>query len=430
MGDIATRIRDYYESAGEPVSVDEVTTRKTSEDRQSPTGSTSPIHGWVYALGAAAAVLVLLGGAALLFRTTGSDPLSSATWSRVPHDEAVFGGPFEQSMWSVTAGGPGLVAVGGAGSNAAVWTSADGITWSRVPHNEAVFGGRASKTMWSVTVGGPGLVAVGDSGPHNDLSAAVWTSLDGITWSRVPHNEEVFGGGSMSSVAVGGPGLVAVGFDGDPETAIHNAVVWTSPDGITWSRVPHNEAIFGGETGVWMSSVTAGGPGLVAVGSDAAVWTSADGITWSRVPHNEAVFGDAGMSSVIAAGPGLVAVGGDGSDAAVWTSADGITWSRVPHDEAIFGGEAGAGMSNVTVGGPGLVAVGGSSFGQDDGRATAWTSPDGITWSRVPHDEAIFGGRPDVSMSSVTSGGPGLVAVGESGFEGDFDAAVWVLEED
>ena len=35
-----------------------------------------------------------------------------------------------------------------------------------------------------------------------------------------------------------------------------------------------------------MSSVTAGGPGLVAAGSavnaDAAVWTSVGGVTWSR----------------------------------------------------------------------------------------------------------------------------------------------------
>ena len=44
-------------------------------------------------------------------------------------------------------------------------------------------------------------------------------------------------------------------------------------------------------------------------------------------------------------------------------------------------------------------------------RAAVWTSVDGITWTRVPHDEALFG---DTTMSSVTAGGPGLVAVGES----------------
>jgi hypothetical protein len=184
-------------------------------------------------------------------------------------------------IYDVTAGGPGLVAVGlgwsGETSNAAVWTSSDGITWSRVPHDEAIFGGEGFQTMQSVTVGGPGLVAVGKDGPAGDQDAAVWTSSDGITWSRVPHDEEVFAGQAMQSVTVGGPGLVAVGSDG------LGAAVWTSSDGNTWSQVADGEVLFGGVGGL-LSSVTAGGPGLVAVGQvwsggafDAAVWVAATG---------------------------------------------------------------------------------------------------------------------------------------------------------
>ena len=363
--------------------------------------------------------------------------LTSSSWSRVPQDEAVFGGDGEQRMFGVTVGGPGLVAVG-----SAVWTSPDGTTWSRVPYNEAVFGGGAE--MSSVTVGGPGLVAVGGD---DDGDAVVWTSPDGVSWTRVFHDEAVFGGATMRSVTVGGPGLVAVGSDGGAQSESSNAVVWTSPDGIDWSRVPHNEAIFGGPAyrvgvdgaHVGMRSVTAGGPGLVAVGWDwphAAVWTSPDGITWSRVSHDKALqsascsppsgscFDGAvglGMSSVTVGGPGLVAVGDaghpDSENGVVWTSVDGISWSRVPYNEAVFGG--GAGMSSVTVGGPGLVAVG--AYGSPDGGdAAVWTSVDGITWSRVPYSEAVFGGA-QLGMSSVIVGGPGLVAVGVA----DTDAAVW-----
>jgi len=398
--------------------------------------------------------------------------LSSLSWSRVPYDEAVFGGEFEQEMNSVTVGGPGLVAVGQAGpggdaihKRAAVWTSLDGITWDRVPHDEAVFGGAifGGATMFSVTAGGPGLVAVGEDG---DAGAAVWTSPDGINWSRV-HDEAVFGEsvleGVMRSVTVGGPGLVAVGGDRSGQGATSNAVVWTSVDGITWARVPHSDAIFGrkevNRCCTSMSSVTVGGPGLVAVGLDwpgdgederAAVWTSVDGIDWSRVPHDEAVFGDAWMNSVTAGGPGLVAVGADEERAVVWTSPDGIAWSRVPHDGAVFGGEeappacCGAGMSSVTVGGPGLVAVGSDfmrSMTLANGEwvivAAVWTSVDGIDWSRVPHDEAVFEAppRPELAIRSITAGGPGLVAVGANTVHdywathndsGESDAAVWV----
>jgi len=84
------------------------------------------------------------------------------------------------------------------------------IGWSRIPHDEAVFGDEGGEEMWSVVSGGPGLVAVGIS-RGDDTDAAVWTSVDGITWSRVPHDMDVFGEAEMRSVTVGGPGLVAVG---------------------------------------------------------------------------------------------------------------------------------------------------------------------------------------------------------------------------
>ena len=62
--------------------------------------------------------------------------------------------------------------------------------------------------------------------------------------------------------------------------------------------------------------------------------------------------------------------------------------------------------------------------------AVVWTSPDGVIWSRVPHDEAIFGGDGLQAMSSVTAGGPGLVAVGEDESGGDSDGGVWVVAKE
>jgi len=359
--------------------------------------------------------------------TLGELVLIPGTWSRVPHDEANLGGPDQQRMSDVTVGGSGLVAVGASESGAAVWTSVDGVTWSRVPHDEDVFGGPDEVWMNSVTAGGPGYVAVGIDFSGDGPDAAVWTSVDGVAWSRVPHDESVFGGTlsqEMNSVTVGGPGLVAVGWDGGHDHVDgggiedFDAAVWTSADGLTWSRVPADDSVFGGPDNQAMQSVTVGGPGLVAVGYDgeddwfdppgaAAVWTSVDGITWSRVPHDESVFGGdrAAMRDVTVGGPGLVAVGYDNAKPSVWTSVDGITWNRIPQDEEEFGGG-----ESVTIGGPGLVAVGNG----------VWTSADGIVWSRVSDDNGTFG---DVDVVSVTVGGPGLVAVGSAGE----DAAVWVL---
>jgi len=58
--------------------------------------------------------------------------------------------------------------------------------------------------------------------------------------------------------------------------------------------------------------------------------------------------------------------------------------------------------------------------------AAVWTSPDGLVWSRVPGDEAVFGGPDNQEMKAVVVGGPGLVAVGLDHSDGDDDAAVWV----
>jgi hypothetical protein len=296
-------------------------------------------------------------------------------------------------------------------------------------------------------------------------SAAVWTSRDGFTWSRVPHDEAIFGGQGeqrMVSVTAGGPGLVAVGFDRPAEQDEGNAAVWTSPDGFVWSRVPHDEAVFGGDSRQMMLGVTTGGLGLVAVGTDgysyrsdderftevpdefaadAAVWTSRDGLTWSRVPHDEAIFGGVGeqrMVSVTAGGPGLVAVGSvtgkqrggpsHEKDAAVWTSPDGFTWSRVPHDPAVFARTGDIDwneqMLGVTAGGPGLVAVGSDAGEQCGWDSAVWTSPDGFTWSHVQSPGPSGCGGYD-RMLSVTVGPSGLVAVGEEHGGSPWGATVW-----
>ena len=311
--------------------------------------------------------------------------------------------------------------------------------WSRVPADEGVFGGAGDQTMVSVAAGGPGLVASGQDFSGGDGDAAVWASADGLTWWRVPGDEAVFGGAgdqAMVMVAAVGPGLVGVGYDfsgGDGE-----ATVWTSPDGVTWSRVPADAALFGGVGDQVMVAVAAGGPGLIAAGydssggdRDAAVWVSPDGLVWSRVPADEEVFGggaDQTIWSVIAGGPGLVAVGDDVSggdgDAAVWTSSDGLAWSRVAADAAVFGGAADQSMQAVAVGGAGLVAVG-FDFAGGDQDGAVWTSPDGLVWSRVSVEEAALGGTNNQFLRRVVAGGPGLMVVGADSSGGDRDGAVW-----
>ena len=148
-----------------------------------------------------------------------------------------------------------------------MWTSVDGLTWSRVPDDESVFG---AAEMFSVTAGGPGLVAVGGKARprSDDYDPAVWTSVDGLTWSRVPDDESVFGTGLLPNVTATERGLVII-----VDTADLNLRLWTSEDGLTWSPSPDDDAVFDDEdapprsgTTIDVFGVAVGGPGLVAVG--------------------------------------------------------------------------------------------------------------------------------------------------------------------
>ncbi|MDX1469323.1 MAG: hypothetical protein R3258_08270, partial [Acidimicrobiia bacterium] len=375
--------------------------------------------------------------------TGGSVPVANFTAMRSSSTDFV--GEGDQVISSVAVGGPGLVAVGWDTETraAAVWTSTDGLAWSRVPHDEAIFGGNGSQWMFDVTAGGPGFVAVGASARLLSRTAVVWTSTDGISWTRVS-DDQAFAGeedyAEMRAVTTDGSTFVAVGMVGVQSP---DAAVWTSPDGVAWTRVSDANGDLGGTLRQEMDAVTAGGPGFVAVGrefdidsfeEDAAVWTSIDGAAWTRVVSDAlSSEGDQRMYGVTAGGPGLVAVGLDWwveipPDAAVWVSPDGANWERVPHSE-VFAGPSYQQMMAVTAGDHGVVAVGLSVHVPGEGsEATVWVSSDGVNWSLVPHDDASLGGESDQEMHYVVQFGDQLVAVGLSGPASDLDAAAWVLE--
>jgi hypothetical protein len=136
--------------------------------------------------------------------------------------------------------------------------------------------------MYGVTFGDGRYVAVGVEGDANadflGAHAAVWISTNGVNWSRVPHDSEVFGFRDgeaevgMDSVAYGTAGYMAVGDAITSDAEIQAAAVWYSPDGTTWERFVDDEALFGGNIG--LNAVAAIGSNWVAVGREAAItWT-------------------------------------------------------------------------------------------------------------------------------------------------------------
>jgi hypothetical protein len=353
-------------------------------------------------------------------RPTTEEPIGidSLSWSRIslgtagPRVHIAMHGICTPTS-SLARGEPGLVAVGLSSDNnqPTVWISPDGYEWSPVPSENDTSGSH-----------GPNDFVAGIAA-HDDLLVIVeqetaWTSPDGITWSQVPpgtfrHNVE-----ELRGVIAGGPGFVAFG-----------GAIWTSPDGHTWTRVPDDPDVLT----VDIAAMTIGGPGLVALGAShedcmPVVLTSSDGYSWTRLPPDPSVFGndptcglggpgEMRIRGVATGGRGLVAVGSYMEQASAWTSPDGIAWTRVPDDPAVFDvlphGEYSE-MTSLAAVGDGLVAV-----GRRGGKAAVWTSHNGFTWTDIS-DDLDLSGSP--SMIQVIEGGPGVVIFGVNQIE----SVIWV----
>ena len=127
--------------------------------------------------------------------TSGDGDLDAAVWVRAAGSwtqvaDGSLGGPGDQQIDAIGAGGAGLVAVGwiasGGDVDAAVWTSTDGSAWDRVPASDA-FGGAGDQRMSSVTSVDGAVFAGGSSTQEGgDPDGAVWSSADGLEWRREP----------------------------------------------------------------------------------------------------------------------------------------------------------------------------------------------------------------------------------------------------
>lgn len=245
-----------------------------------------------------------------------------------------------------------------------VWTSGDGITWSQVLLPSTVEGPRECFQVVDAAVGGLGLVAVGhglslptgeyfiEPGetpespvdgciPEGIQLGAVWTSPDGKAWTRLP-SDPVFEDAKIFGVASNGDSLVAVGFHQESDNAlVGHSVVWTSPDGVTWTRIPQDEELFGNSV---MYDVVHGPGGYVAVGwalpkadPDRSIyWLSLDGREWTRIPLPEELrvtLPHALMVDDLGYYAAVIHRDGNGPD---WRSNDGVTWTQVPASS--FGG--------------------------------------------------------------------------------------------
>ncbi|MEO6350169.1 MAG: hypothetical protein ABIP53_05920 [Candidatus Limnocylindrales bacterium] len=232
------------------------------------------------------------------------------------------------------AGGPGYVAVG---NHNTVWYSTDGSDWALAevppPPAEPIRPDYPDLTVDILHVAAVGghLVATGYYLAENSNASIgqdfVLASSDGRAWSTVlPDVGDRIG---PLEIAAGPNGFLVIGgpLDGGDESTI-----WHSADGVGWQIVGTHD-FSSGSNEVRIEDVAAAGSGYVAVGlardcfgcpSQALLWTSPDGGSWSELaggdPFNLREPGRSSLASVAAFGSRFVVGGQHDGRPAVWIS--------------------------------------------------------------------------------------------------------------
>ncbi|GBE24219.1 hypothetical protein BMS3Bbin02_00488 [bacterium BMS3Bbin02] len=230
-------------------------------------------------------------------------------------------------------------------------------------------------------------------------------SDDGLVWDRFDLSGAL---GLEGPVQLGSAIAVVPSPDGGRVTLLYSrawlgeseiATLVTTTDGETWTEGPASSAALFDSSD--FAAVIEGGPGLIAVGTSpggqfvptAAVFTSPDGLRWTRVTPRDHDFNDKTMGDVIAVDDGYVAVGGDIENIRLmtaWTSSDGVHWHRSPAPQGEIGAEFGFQTAVALTVVDGSIWVTGRDFdaargddNSDRSLPALWRSDDGIEWVRV-----------------------------------------------
>jgi hypothetical protein len=342
--------------------------------------------------------------------TTAIEPAPSISWR-----EADF--PTGALIRSIVEGGPGLVAVGceletieaetpAFRENAAIWISGDGLTWTQQLDDELRVGAGCISDVVAASVGFVGVATGPESGSMGSFeysvsSGVLWLSEDGIDWELI--EPETMQERVALHIEEGEDGtLVAAGWFG------LDALVWTSQDGRAWEPVVDDD--LAGRS--WVHDLESSPNGYLMSGTDRSseyfdkpvVWYSPSGTEWSRIPATE-----------LASQDPLGAVEGIGSiqytpdemwmvadfRGRIWASEDGAAWESVYEPDVVGDLIPGLGWA-----GEGEYLV---TAGRVDEEMGIWISMDGgQNWL----EDEYFGIPEEMEIAAVFGFGGDLLAIG------------------
>jgi hypothetical protein len=226
----------------------------------------------------------------------------------------------------------GYLSIPGRRLSAAVWSSTDGLTWNLLTRPDT-FSSDGSFIQSASSDGQGGLLASGLTYGASSNAGALWHSKDGRAWTPVSLGSSEIP--ANLTIAVSGRTLVAEGIVRLPDPPKRQA--WWSTDGVNWTatELPAGLATL---DPVLLAGGAKGFEFLVPAGSDQpmSAWHSDDGRTWVEtqppgLPEPLGTFGAFSPTSLLTSDGVFVAVGSNDSPSgrvAAWTSVNGRTWSQ------------------------------------------------------------------------------------------------------
>jgi hypothetical protein len=377
-------------------------------------------------------VLLVVGGVALLSRSVETDDPSDrsttttviptvavGSWYRVPISQ--LGVANSAVFWDVASTPFGIIASDGHGP----LISEDGTSWQPLTPDPDILQGEivafASSDLGTLAVG----------------TATAWFTRDGKTWTEINFPPDGPEWGYRPFVAASSDEFVI---------AIASQL-WVSADGHDWVEITED-----GDRPTKFSEIESTPFGFVAVGQAEfreMLWTSSDGIQWtrwdqvidlSRVRTSGRSPSDFRITDVAGSRLGIAAVSTSGE---TWYSKDGIEWhqSTLPDIEPFnYNYVAGASESGFLIAtasnnreliNPAAVTDRGAAPVYKD-IPSAWFSTDGLTWTSVPYETTYESGHPPHFLQEVIPRGSGFLIVGEPAQSDSLNlgdaSPVWIYE--
>lgn len=315
-------------------------------------------------------------------------------WRSIALDNGVPAGDTSEPR-GIAAGPLGLLVWGGVCcgiEEGATWGSSDGISWTRLRaarHPAGIVDVEASSNGW---------VGVGAEGDET----AIWRSADGRTWEAVDLAPADRGKGIVSDVARMGDRLIAVGTLDDAE-GTHDGPVWTSDDGLTWSRLAVADPTLTGpdETELWR--VIPFDRRLFVVGNH--------GSHDERVKCEKLV----GTTASLIATPPETALSCGWGQEHHWLSDDGSRWQRLAPFDPLPGQPVNPSprpleFRIVIPGARGLIDLGEHNVPPED-VSSVWVAIDGGSWRQLDASGDL---PPAGSPTGLAVRGNTIVAVGDA----------------